>query len=334
MTTNIIKNKETCLSFDILKCPEVEARLDHWIERVDAIMEKMGLEAAQLKQEYGCENISVTVLTSIFNSTKIQRIFDETTGEVEINMFINPLELIDLEKIPRKFCITDLADPRLDEDSFLAEFISWLSGYLKIEDLSFENLSSQERKEIKCFLRLTRDPEMFDRAMEAGLSHELSHLFHKHLLNMPFTLSNDSLKKILGLTVVLGMANACFSRKNQNFLRGVFQTLLGIGGAMLVSTCLTLRAWKISRKQEFEADEKACTTLQDCSGLAYYFDTKDKHQDMEMKKWSANFKGYEFVRKVGAIILPFLLNYPPTHPRPKSRVENLQKLLDARAFGS
>lgn len=322
MTT--ITNKKIDNSFKLENCPALEKHFNYMQEKVGRIIERMGLEPEQFEQNYGCDELLITANPNIFGPSKVQYTTDGSHSQVRL--LINPLELIDPKEIPSAFHITDIEDPRLDEEEFLTKFILWLSDYLKIEDFSFENLSSPERKEIKCFLRLTRNPKLFRKAVKGILAHELSHLFHKHLLVTPYTFSNQSLIKILGGIAFLGTAHTCISSGNYSFFEGAFNTLLGMGATVLTSAGLTLRAWSISREQEFEADEKACTTLKSISGLSYYFDTKDKHLDLEMKKWSANFKGNTCVKKIGATLLPFLLTYPPTHPASRARVENLQKL--------
>ncbi len=322
MTVNTTASQKFSADFDISRCPELQTELDYWFQKLDSIMQKMRLGLAEFKEAYHCDTIGLGATARLFDSTKC--VYDATTSEISV--FITPLELIDLQKIPSEFRITDIEDPRLDDDEFLAGFVSWLSSYLKMDGLSFQNLSSIEKKEIKCLLRLTRNPQMLEKAIEGGVYHEFAHIFFKHLLNQPYELTYQATRKILGAIFLGGMAITYFRRKNYSFLRGMIITLLGTGGAALTSACLTIRAWNVKLKREFEADEKACKALQDTSGLIYYFDTKNKHLDIELKKWKTNFKGSEFMKKIGEIILPYLLRYPPTHPSDKARVENLQKL--------
>ena len=322
MTVNTTASQKISRDFDISRCPELQTRLDYWFQRFDGMMQKIRLGFAEFKEAYHCDTVGLGAAVRLFGSTKC--VYNVTDSEISV--FINPLELIDLQKIPSQFHITDIEDPRLNDDEFLAEFVSWLSSYLKMDGLSLQNLSSAEKKEIICLLRLTRNPQMFEKAIEAGIYHELAHIFFKHPLNQPYELTYQATLKLLGSIFLTGMMLTYFARKNYSFLRRALITLLGTGGAALASACLTIRAWNISQKQEFEADEKACNAFQDTSGSIYYFDTKNKHLDIELKKWKTNFKGSEFMKKIGEIILPFLLRYPPTHPSDKARAENLQKL--------
>src|SRR5579862_4876863 len=104
MTVNTTASQEISATFDISKCPELETQLDYWFQKVDSIMQKMRLGLAEFKEAYHCDVVGLGAAERLFGSTKC--VHNITKSEVSV--FISPLELIDIQKIPPQFRITDI----------------------------------------------------------------------------------------------------------------------------------------------------------------------------------------------------------------------------------
>lgn len=110
----------------------------------------------------------------------------ETRGVTEIEplstedrtLFIPYLFLIS-EFLPEHLAIEDLEDERLFEEGYLTEVFNWARGQFDLPQLD-RPLTSQEKRGVRWFVALSKDPAKKDLALRFLIKRELIHIQHDH----------------------------------------------------------------------------------------------------------------------------------------------------------
>ncbi len=95
-------------------------------------------------------------------------------------IYIPPMFLLDPSEIPSTFKGLPDNSPLLQNSQFIDSFIYWLNLNLDLSDLTPESLGTFQREQVVLFLKMLEKPDIYEKAKEFVLAHEIAHLYFNH----------------------------------------------------------------------------------------------------------------------------------------------------------
>ncbi len=183
--------------------------------------------------------------------------------------------LFHCDDIPSRFRITGPDDPRIVDDPFLKDFGNWLNEKFREFGIT-QNFQPEKSGQgiLQRLLLLLRDRDLFEKAKDFTLGHEMAHFAHCQK-------SGDKLniwKLVSDVAFVIGAATTLFAFGLVPFVSSVIiVSIAGVGfvlftGAMISFFFYDRSVCAASREEEKQADLDAARALQDVQGGIYYFD--------------------------------------------------------------
>jgi hypothetical protein len=178
------------------------------------------------------------------------------------------------EDIPDQFRIAHSDDPRLIDPDFIHQFKDWMQNlYMQnYEDLPHDWKFYNDRVCRKVLL-LMCNPDLFEKAKEHVIAHEISHVNDKPfpLQSLKYAIASMAILLVLMMLTIVLAASV-----NPVFLVG----LILVFGILAAQGC-----WKVEhiKKNEKAADLSASMALNDISGPLYYFQNSIAQHKLEKR---------------------------------------------------
>ncbi|HSX13115.1 MAG TPA: M48 family metalloprotease, partial [Chlamydiales bacterium] len=178
--------------------------------------------------------------------------------------------LVNLDDFPESIKPAGKNDPRFNSDDYFKEAACWVHTFLGV-DYKIVNLSTEQKKNIKVYLMLLSNVELFPRAKDFVLRHELGHVLCGHHQEDDRN-RQHFLKAGIG-SVILGIGPYFFNVANRVGDMNLIVTFIALFVTHFVISNSFFQSRSVS--QEYEADRIA--GLKEREGGIYFFKTHHVH---------------------------------------------------------
>lgn len=224
--------------------------------------------------------------------------------------------LVDLDDFPENMKPAGKNDPRLNSDDYFKEVACWIHTFLGA-DYKHVNLSAEQKKNIKVYFMLLSNIELFPRARDFVLRHEMGHVLcghdqeddrnRQHFINAGFG------------TTILGIGSYFFNVANQVGDMNLVLTFI----ALFVTHFVISNSFFQNRSLSHEYEADGIAGLKEREGGIYFFKT---HHVYNLTEPKADERNANWVSKMQEKLGDFFKLHYRCHPSDILRIRNLQQM--------
>src|SRR5580700_6698787 len=127
-----------------------------------AAIKKYETFAGEMTKKMGVEGSVVVAADHAFNYVSVCQYQEKRGNRYRIVIHVGLDCLIDPSDVPKKFLISSMHDPRINNREFVNELVDWVLEYFKTGKCSDE-ISESEKLELIYFIFIIKNPQLFEK---------------------------------------------------------------------------------------------------------------------------------------------------------------------------